>query len=250
MIGIRILHPGFFSTHRYVEWARHPGGHHFRAQRRNMMTSSNENIFRVTGHLCGEFTGPRWILAQRPVTRCFDVFFDLRRIKGFNKQSCGWWFQTLSRPLWRHSNDVKHNNNNHKTEKLKMVLIQLWLVFWCVLLELKMSVPQWDWHPMDLYILSLGRLCRYPVLKSSHRKSSAGANLRMGCRDFTWQNIRGFSTLRLSLCQPSCLTKPPIWQVNSPHKVLVTRIILWWEFIVVVLWDSTLPHDGTLCGFT
>ena len=25
------------------------------------MTSSNGNIFRVTGHLCGEFTGPRWI---------------------------------------------------------------------------------------------------------------------------------------------------------------------------------------------
>ena len=27
-----------------------------------MMTSSNGNIFRVTVHLCGEFTGPRWIL--------------------------------------------------------------------------------------------------------------------------------------------------------------------------------------------
>ena len=26
-----------------------------------MMTSSNGNFFRVTGHLCGEFTGPRWI---------------------------------------------------------------------------------------------------------------------------------------------------------------------------------------------
>ena len=26
-----------------------------------MMTSSNGNMFRVTGHLCGEFTGPRWI---------------------------------------------------------------------------------------------------------------------------------------------------------------------------------------------
>ena len=25
------------------------------------MTSSNGNIFRVTGHLCGEFAGPRWI---------------------------------------------------------------------------------------------------------------------------------------------------------------------------------------------
>ena len=26
-----------------------------------MMTSSNGNIFRVTGHWCGEFTGSRWI---------------------------------------------------------------------------------------------------------------------------------------------------------------------------------------------
>ena len=26
-----------------------------------MMTWSNGNIFRVTGHSCGEFTGPRWI---------------------------------------------------------------------------------------------------------------------------------------------------------------------------------------------
>ena len=35
---------------------RHPD-----MQIHEMMTSSNENIFRVTGHLCGEFTGPRWI---------------------------------------------------------------------------------------------------------------------------------------------------------------------------------------------
>ena len=38
-----------------------------------MMTSSNGNIFRVTGHLCGEFTGTRWIPAQRPVKRRFEV---------------------------------------------------------------------------------------------------------------------------------------------------------------------------------
>ena len=70
-----------------------------------MMTSSNGNIFRVTGHLCGEFTGPRWIPAQRPVTRNFDVFFDLRLNKRLSKQSWGWWFETLSCPLWRHCND-------------------------------------------------------------------------------------------------------------------------------------------------
>ena len=35
----------------------------------NMMTSSTGNIFRVTGHLCGEFTGPGEFPAQSPVTQ-------------------------------------------------------------------------------------------------------------------------------------------------------------------------------------
>ena len=42
--------------------------------------------------------------AQRPVTRSFYVFFDLRLNKRLRKQSWGWWFETLSRPLWRHRN--------------------------------------------------------------------------------------------------------------------------------------------------
>ena len=43
-------------------------------------------------------------LAQRPVTRGFDVFFDLRLYKQLSKESWGWWFETPSRPLWRHCN--------------------------------------------------------------------------------------------------------------------------------------------------
>ena len=35
--------------------------------------------------------------AQMPVTRSFDVFFDLRLIKRLSKHSRGWWFETLSR---------------------------------------------------------------------------------------------------------------------------------------------------------
>ena len=42
--------------------------------------------------------------AQRPVMRSFDVFFDLRLNKRLSKQSWGWWFETQSRPLWRHRN--------------------------------------------------------------------------------------------------------------------------------------------------
>ena len=69
-----------------------------------MMTSSNGNIFRVTGPLCGEFTGPGDFPTQRPVTRSFDVFFDLRLNKRLSKQSWGWWFETPSWSLWRHGN--------------------------------------------------------------------------------------------------------------------------------------------------
>ena len=41
---------------------------------------------------------------QRPVTRSFDVFFDLPLNKRLSKQWWGWWFETLSRPLWPHRN--------------------------------------------------------------------------------------------------------------------------------------------------
>ena len=56
----------------------------------DLMTSSNENILRVTGPLCGEFTGHRWIL----LTRASDVFFDLRQNKWLSKQSRNSWFET------------------------------------------------------------------------------------------------------------------------------------------------------------
>ena len=47
---------------------------------------------------------PGEVPAQRPVTRSFDVFFDLRLNKRLSKQSWGWWFETLPRPLWRQCN--------------------------------------------------------------------------------------------------------------------------------------------------
>ena len=44
--------------------------------------------------------------SQRPVTRDFDVLFDLRLNKRLSKQSRGWWFEMPSRPLSRHCNDI------------------------------------------------------------------------------------------------------------------------------------------------
>ena len=55
-----------------------------------MMTSSNENIFRVTGHLCGQFTGSRWI----PHTKASDAelwcfYLICTRINGWNNGEAG-----------------------------------------------------------------------------------------------------------------------------------------------------------------
>ena len=80
---------------------------HFHVEAKLMMTSSNGNIFRVTGPLCGEFTGPGEFPTQRPVTRSFDVFFDLRLNKRLSKQPRGWWFETPSWSLWRHCNVLR-----------------------------------------------------------------------------------------------------------------------------------------------
>ena len=61
-----------------------------------MMTSSNGNIFRVIGPLCGEFTALRWI----PLIKASNAELNKR----LSKQSWGWWFETPSSSLWRHCN--------------------------------------------------------------------------------------------------------------------------------------------------
>ena len=43
---------------------------------------------------------------QCNATCSFDVFFDLHLNKRLSKQSWGWWFETLSRPLWCHCNGL------------------------------------------------------------------------------------------------------------------------------------------------
>ena len=76
--------------------------------------------------------------AQRPVTRNFDVFFDLRPSKRLSKQWRGWWFETQSRSLWRHrnandylgwiraGNGIAHTHNRFPC----WIMLQLWLFSW------------------------------------------------------------------------------------------------------------------------
>ena len=90
----------------FLKWWRHQPN---TLIHEHMITSSNGNIFRITGHLCGEFTGPRWI----PRTKANDAelwcFFDLRLKKRLSKQSWGWSLETPSRPFRSHRNAYLFN---------------------------------------------------------------------------------------------------------------------------------------------
>ena len=50
---------------------------------------------------------PSEFRTQSPVTRSFDVYFDLRPNKRLSKQPWGWWFETPSWSLWRQWNESK-----------------------------------------------------------------------------------------------------------------------------------------------
>ena len=69
---------------------------------KNMMTSSNGNIFHVTGPLRGEFTGSphkgRWRGALMFSLICAWI--------NLSKQSRRRWFETPSRSLWRHCDEL------------------------------------------------------------------------------------------------------------------------------------------------
>ena len=80
--------------------------------------------------------------AQRPVTRSFYVFFDLRPNKRLSKQLWGCWFEMQSPPLWRHSNVPRFKKDLNlttwevdQTWKLNQAVHQQNLFVWYIMLS-------------------------------------------------------------------------------------------------------------------
>ena len=84
------------------------------------MTSSNGNIFCVTGPLRGEST---WIPSWRPVAWNFDVFSDMHSHNWLSKQSRSRWFYIPSCSLWHHCNGWNWSLWNTKTDLIFVVNI-------------------------------------------------------------------------------------------------------------------------------
>ena len=87
--------------------------------------------------------------AQRPVTRSFDVFFYLRLNKRLSKQSRGWWFETLSRPLWRHRNEFGEHLHRPPVDSLPKDTSN---GSWCIGIKGEMSGTVCVTFTWDIYI--------------------------------------------------------------------------------------------------
>ena len=97
---------------------------------------------------------------QRPVTRSFDVYFDLRPEKWLSKQSWGWWFETLTRSLWRHRNvllwvgihwsSAHYPYNGPVTRTIDVSLVLAWTNCW-IHIPVFSSLRQRDGTVMCIY---------------------------------------------------------------------------------------------------
>ena len=137
-----------------------------------MITSSNGNIFHVTGTLCGEFTGPGEFPTQRPVTRSFDVFFLI--CVWIN----GWVNNREAGDLRRHRS---HYDVNVMSKKRVHRARQIWgcnsrkRTFWAGLLSyfaIRIALPSQKkchriWWIYQVYENGLGKFCVYPFVYSN-----------------------------------------------------------------------------------
>ena len=119
--------------------------------------------------------------AQRPVTRSFDVFFDLRLNKRLGKQSWGWWF-------WRHLAHYDVNvialPPNLEAERLIFRLSQL---LWNMAAISAIALSRWlsNFRAMRLLLHPISRLRGFESSRDLMRSLSCPQNNTLIAQTFT-----------------------------------------------------------------
>ena len=150
-----------------------------------------ETFFALLAICAGNPPVPGEFPTQMPVTRCIDVYFDMRPNKRLSKQSWGWWIETPSRPLWRHRNVLFcYVNMDHPHSSV--LLLWRWG-------NRKSTTLRWLHNEHDgVSNHCLGIVCSVACSGTDQRKYQRSASLA-----FVWGIHR--------------------WPVNSPDKWPVTR---------------------------
>ena len=111
--------------------------------------------------------------AQKSVTRNFDVFFDLRLNKWLSKQSWGWWFETPSRPLWRHCDALSvvfWHNLAQNIISYQMEIDTLYAGLGYARTKVQWSA-KWRLFRLDLNVLisGIGGISKAPIIRSKSK---------------------------------------------------------------------------------
>ena len=132
-----------------------------------MMTSSNGNVFRVTGLLCGEFTSPGEFPTQRPVTRSFDFSLICVWINGWvNNREAGdlrrnrGHYDVIVMELWwiLHTCDKHHSNGTHLHQQHTLIYIYIYIYelseVWLDVNRCTFHIFQWLYSLLTFQILA------------------------------------------------------------------------------------------------
>ena len=189
--------------------------------------------------------------AQRPVTRSFDVFFDLHPNKRLSKQSWGWWSETPSSSLWRHRNDIMilyralqwqgrsinglrtHNRHPISHHHGRALVCLLW-VFWRKLIALKRHRTVYFFG----YILGLQLAFIFLALLWRHNGRDRVSNHQP--HDCLLNRSSADQRKHRSSTPLAFVRRINRWPVNSTHKWPVT-----WNFfhLMTSSWTITVWKD-------
>ena len=113
VLKIRIYKINMTNTR--VKLRQHPQCQCIKAWWRHQM----ETFSVLLAHCMGNSPVTGKFPTKKPVTRSFDVSFDVCLYKRLSKQSRGWWFEAPSRPLWHFHNGITTWDVLHGREKVE-----------------------------------------------------------------------------------------------------------------------------------
>ena len=205
---------------------------------------------------------------QRPMTRSFDVFIDLRPNKRLSKHWWGWWFKTPSGPLWRHCHgcDVSVDNNDPPFQNAHACNVQRH--------RLSVTVSSCQQHAIVARPMSINwggngdeyrnfskQLNCYPIpCKHEFFKVHTSKSSDVIMSAMVSQNTGIFvvhSTVysganqrkRQSSASLAFVTRIHRWPVNSPHKGPVTRKMFPFDDVIMqfIILDSRTENHRNRC---
>ena len=205
----------------------------------NMMTSSNGNIFRVTGHLCEEFTGDRWSPHKGQWRGA--LMFSL---------ICVWingWVNN------REAGDLRRYRAHHDVTVMKKIHRKISESLEAVRLDVKMFTPLWNLTggsalKLLIHLLSFKLYIENPTNKSLGFEISRDfmmthySDVIITSLTIVYSTVYSGADQRKHQSSASLAFVRGIhrWRVNSPHKWPVTRKMLPFDDVIMTRDHPTL----------